>query len=268
MANSPSGESVIRRLIKIISAFDAAHTSMPVAGLARRTGLPVTTTYRLVDEMLDEGLLERDNRGQVRIGVRMWELVSRSSTMLGLREAAFPFCEDVHSVVQHHTTLGVLDQDEVLYIERLSARSSALNIAKIAGRLPIHACSSGLVLLAYGPAGYQERILGGPPLTKYTDNTITDPAQLRRHLAEIRQRGYAAMRGIIVPESSGIAVPVFDAENKAVAALNVIVPAHEENTAATVPVLKAAARGISRALGWRGELTGTVHQTIKIPVHR
>jgi DNA-binding IclR family transcriptional regulator len=240
---------------------------MPVAALARRTGLPLTTTYRLVDEMLAEGLLDRDPRGQVRIGVRMWELASRSSAMLGLREAAFPFCEDVHSVVQHHTTLGILDQDEVLYIERLSARSSTLNIAKIAGRLPIHACSSGLVLLAYAPAAYQDKILA-TELTKYTDSTITEPAQLRRHLAEIRQRGYAAMRGIIVPESSGIAVPVFDAENRAVAALNVIVPAHEENTAGTVPVLKAAARGISRTLGWRGELKGTVHQTIKIPVHR
>jgi DNA-binding IclR family transcriptional regulator len=267
VANSPSGESVIRRLIKIISAFDAAHTSMPVAALARRTGLPLTTTYRLVDEMLAEGLLERGAQGKVRIGTRMWELVSRSSAVLGLREAAFPFCEDVHSVVQHHTTLGVLDQDEVLYIERLSARSSALNIAKIAGRLPIHASSSGLVLLAYAPKDYQDRILARP-LTKYTDSTITEPAELRRHLAEIRQRGYAAMRGIIVPESSGIAVPVFNAENQAIAALNVIVPAHEENTASTVPVLKAAARGISRTLGWRGELKGTVHQTIKIPVHR
>ena len=267
MANSPSGESVIHRLVRIISAFDAAHTAMPVATLARRTGLPLTTTYRLVDELLEEGLLERDPRGKVRIGVRMWELVSRSSTMLGLREAAFPFCEDVHAVVQHHTTLGILDQDEVLYIERLSARSSAVNIAKIAGRLPIHASSSGLVLLAYSPKEYQDRIMARP-LTKYTDSTITDPALMRQHLAEIRQHGYAAMRGIIVPESSGIAVPVFNAENRAVAALNVIVPAREENTAATVPLLKAAARGISRTLGWRGELKGTVHRTQKIPVQR
>ena len=49
----------------------------------------------------------------------MWELVSRGSKMVGLREAALPFMEDVQSVVQHATTLGILDSDEVLYIERI-----------------------------------------------------------------------------------------------------------------------------------------------------
>ena len=47
MANSPSGESIIGRFVRIVSAFDDSHTSMSVAELGRRTGLPVTTTYRL-----------------------------------------------------------------------------------------------------------------------------------------------------------------------------------------------------------------------------
>ena len=85
---------------------------------------------------------------------------------------------------------------------------------------------------------------------------------LRRHLAEIRQRGFAAMPGRDrARRSSGIAVPVFGPENTAVAALSVVVPRTEENTSARVPVLMAGARGISRALGWRGELKGTVRQS-------
>ncbi|QCB97509.1 IclR family transcriptional regulator [Arthrobacter sp. PAMC25564] len=260
MANSASGESIIGRFVKIVSAFDDRHPSMSVAELGRRSGLPVTTTYRLVRDLLLERLLERDSSGDVHIGTRMWELVSRSSKMVGLREAALPFMEDVQAVVQHSTTLGILDSDEVLYIERIGSDASIVDITKIAGRLPLHATSSGLLLLAHSPAAYQETFLARP-LAKYTATTLTDPAELRRHLAEIRQRGFAVMPGVIVPESSGIAVPVFGPDNTVVAALSVVVPRNEENVPARVPVLLAAARGISRTLGWRGELKGALRQS-------
>ncbi|WGM22557.1 IclR family transcriptional regulator [Paenarthrobacter sp. OM7] len=260
MANSSSGESIIRRLVRLVGAFDDAHLTMSVATLARRSGLPVTTIYRLVDELLNEGLLERGANGEVRIGTRLWELVSRSSRMVGLREAALPFMEDVQSVVQHSTTLGILDSDEVLYIERIGSRDSLVDITKVAGRLPVHGTSSGLVLLAYSPPAYQDLFLART-LEKFTDATLTQPTDLRRHLANIRQQGFTSMPGIIVPESSGIAVPVFGRANAVVAALSVVVPRNEENVAARVPVLMTAARGISRALGWRGELKGAVRQS-------
>ncbi|WP_405476108.1 IclR family transcriptional regulator [Paenarthrobacter ilicis] len=260
MANSSSGESVINRVVRLVGAFDDMHRTMSVAALARRTGLPVTTTYRLVDEMLAEGLLERENNAEVRVGTRLWELVSRSSRMVGLREAALPFMEDVQSVVQHSTTLGILDAGDVLYIERIGSRDSMVDITKVAGRLPVHGTSSGMVLLAYSPAVYQEHFLSRT-LEKFTEATLTQPAELRRHLAAIRKSGFASMPGIIVPESSGIAVPVFDRTNTVVAALSVVVPRNEENAAARVPVLMTAARGISRVLGWRGELKGALRQS-------
>ncbi|MFF2345157.1 IclR family transcriptional regulator [Pseudarthrobacter sp. NPDC058119] len=260
MANSASGESMIARFVRVVSAFDDRHQTMTVAELARRTGLPVTTTYRLVNELLHERLLEREPGGAVHIGTKMWELASRGSKMVGLREAALPFMEDVQSVVQHATTLGILDSDEILYIERIGTHATVVDISKIAGRLPLHATSSGLVLLAHSPAAYQDKILARP-LYKYTDTTLTEPMVLRRHLADIRHRGFAAMPGVIVPETTGIAVPVFGPDNTAVAALSVIVPRTEENDSARVPVLMAGARGISRALGWRGELKGTVRRS-------
>ncbi|WP_347111074.1 IclR family transcriptional regulator [Paenarthrobacter sp. S56] len=260
MANSPSGESVISRVVRLVEAFDDGHRTMSVAALSRRSGLPVTTTYRLVDELLAEGLLEREANADVRIGTKLWELASRSSRMMGLREAALPFMEDVQSVVQHSTTLGILDSDEVLYIERIGSRESMVDITKVAGRLPVHGTSSGLVLLAHSPAAYQELFLSRP-LQKFTDSTLTESSELRRHLAQIRQQGFAVMPGIIVPESSGIAVPVHGPSNAVIAALSVVVPRNEEDASSRVPVLMAAARGISRSLGWRGELKGALRQS-------
>lgn len=247
MANSRSGESVIARTVRIIDAFGMRRTSLSAAALARLTGLAPTTAYRLARELVEEGLLERDERGLFRLGRRLWELGSRGSATASLADVALPFMRDVHEVVREHTTLGVLDHDEVLYIARLSSRSETRDITRTAGRLPVHACSSGLVLLAHAPLDYQDEILSRS-LPRFTDQTPTDPRGLRRLLAEIRAVGYASVPGIIVGESTGIAVPVMGANSTVVAALNVIVHRGEENLVSTVPALRTAALAIGRAL--------------------
>jgi DNA-binding IclR family transcriptional regulator len=243
---SATGESSIARAVRVFATFTPDETSLRVSEIARRTGLHVATASRLIAELTAHGLLERGPDREVRIGVRMWELASRASPTLSLRDAAMPYLEDVHAVIGHHAQLGVLDGDDVLFIERLSARDAVINYSRIAGRLPLHISSSGQVLLAYGPPELQERVLGRA-LERYTDDTITDPERLRAALAETRRRGYALLPGHVHEEAAGVAVPVRNALNEVVAALSVIVP-NDGRAPAHVPVLIAAARGISRTL--------------------
>lgn len=256
MANSPSGDSVISRVVRLLSAFDRQHPTMPLSGLARRASLPLTTTHRLVDELVTHGLIERSPDGELRIGIRLWELGARGSLAPSLQEIALPFMEDVQAAVRQNTTLAVLDRGELLYVVRLSSPDSALDAAHIAQRFPLHAASSGLVLLAFSPRSFQDEVLAGP-LEKVTDETGTDPATLRRLLAEIRHRGFAAIPGIAVPDWTGIAVPVFGAGNTIAAALNATVPRDEANVPYTLPALLTAARGISRVLGAETRLPGS-----------
>jgi DNA-binding IclR family transcriptional regulator len=244
-----TGESSIARAVRIFAAFTPDETSLRVSEIARRTGLHVATASRLVAELTAQGLLERGPDNDVRVGVRMWELASRASPTLSLRDAAMPYLEDVHAVVGHHAQLGVRDGDDVLFVERLSARDAVINYSRIAGRLPLHISSSGHVLLAFGPPALQDRILGRI-LERYTDDTITTRDALRAALAETCRRGFALLPGHVHEEATGVAVPVRNALNEVVAALSVIVP-NDGRAQAHVPVLTAAARGVSRALSGR-----------------
>ena len=79
-------------------------------------------------------------------------------------------------------------------MERLSAPGAVINDTRIACLLPLHASSSGLVLLAFGGRDLQERILA-EPLRRYTVSTITDDAALRAVLAQVRRQGYACLPG-------------------------------------------------------------------------
>ena len=177
---------MLTRVVRIFEAFTPDERVLSVGQIARRARLHPATASRLVAELAAHGLLARDTDGGVRVGVRMWELALRASPALGLREAAMPYLEDAHPVLGHHVQLGVLDGEEVLFLERLSAPGAVVNYTRIAGRLPLHASSSGQVLLAFGGRELQERILAGP-LHRYTAATVTSPAALRAALAEVRR---------------------------------------------------------------------------------
>lgn len=237
---------MLSRVVRIVEAFGPGDAALTVTEIARRSGLHIATASRLVEELSSFGWLERDEDRRVRIGVRMWEVVSRASPTLSLREAAMPVMEDLHAIVGHHTQLGVMEGDEVLFVERLTAPGAVINYTRIAGRLSLHASSSGLLLLAYAPPEQQERIIARP-LEVFTAQTICAPSQLRSALADVRRQGYAFLAGHIHPDATGIAVPVRDPAGKVVAALAVIVP-NDDTARSRIAVLRAASGAVSRAM--------------------
>jgi DNA-binding IclR family transcriptional regulator len=239
-------ESVLERIVRILAAFGPDEPVLTVTQLSARSGLHRATTSRLVEQLCGQGLLTRDTDRRVRIGLRMWELGARAAPTRGLREAALPVLEDLHAVVGHHVQLAVRDGADVLFVERLSAPDAVVNFSHVAGRLPLHVSSSGLVLLAAAPGPVRAEVLAGA-LPAYTDRTITDPARLRRVLADVHRQGFAVTAGHVHAEAAGVAAPVRDRDGRVVAAVSAVVP----NAPAAVRMtgaVRTAARGVSRAL--------------------
>jgi DNA-binding IclR family transcriptional regulator len=230
----------------VLETFSTDRTVQTASEIARRADLPTSTAHRLVETLVASGLLERDDEHRVRLGMRLWELALRGSVALRLRQAAMPFMERVQARVRQHTQLAVLEQDSALFLERLSHPEAGANITRVAGRLPLHASSSGLVLLAHAPAELAERVLAGP-LARVSAETITDASTLRRTLAEVRRTGVVIAPGSVETVSTGVAVPVRDGSGEVVAALSVVLP-REAPTEVAVTELVRAARDIRSAL--------------------
>jgi DNA-binding IclR family transcriptional regulator len=247
VANSASGDSVVDRVVRVITAFPEGVHVLPLSELAGRAELPLTTAHRLVRQLAGHGLLELGAGGSVRLGLRLWELVNRNSPTLALREAAIPFMEDIQQVLNQNVNLAVLDGWDALFVERLSRRGSVLNRAQIAGRMPVHVSSAGVALMAGQPPEVQAEYL----------RQFRDPAgklareELRTLLQESAENGFTQLVGVVDPDTSAIAVPVRDARNSTVAALGVVVPPRDMRLQALVPALQTAARGIGRQLNTR-----------------
>ena len=144
------GRSVTSKVVAILDAFSADTPRLSLQGLAERTGLPQSTTYRLACELVEWGGLERGSGGY-QIGLRLWEIGELARRGEQLRDIAVPFMQDLYDATRENVHLAVLDGHEALYIEKITGRRATRVVTRRGGRLPLHATGVGKVLLAYAP---------------------------------------------------------------------------------------------------------------------
>lgn len=241
MANSPSGESVVARLARLIAAFDHNHEALTLTSLAQRAGLPISTTQRLVVDLLHHGFMEKNADGFLRPGalVRPPAAAVPTEAFVGLRNCAVPLMESVHAVLKHQIFLAVLDNDETLYLELVAQGSTATNITQKTARLPLLRTPSGLTLLAHQPSAYQESLLA---------SAAAGNENLRAVLAQARAEGYVTRPGIITAGTIAVSVPVLGDLEGLPAALTAVIPEAGADIPLTVAVLRSASHAITAAM--------------------
>ncbi|MFI7452927.1 IclR family transcriptional regulator [Nonomuraea sp. NPDC049714] len=240
--------SVLRRALRILDIFQDAEDGLSLSEISRRSGVPLTTTHRIVGELQEWGALERDDSGDYRIGLRLWEVAALSPRSVGLQRIALPFMQDLFETVHRGVHLAVREQDQVVFVERFVSPEVASDRPRVGGRYALHATAVGLVLLAHAPPELQEEIISGP-LVAFTSRTYTSGRELRQVLADVRRSEYAISDRQISPKYASVAAPIYGPDNSVVAALSLIVPYVEPHGPSIAHLVQATARGISRALG-------------------
>jgi len=246
----PQGDPVVDRAFALLAAFDAGHRSLTLGELARRSGIPTSSTLRLAGRLMAWGALERGADGRFTVGLRLWEVASLAPRGQGLKQVALPFMGDLEDVTRQHVLLAVRDGGDALLVERLSAHQAMPVLYRVGGRLPLHSTGVGLVLLAFAETGFQEQMLA-QPLMHEPENVPVSPAALRRTLAEVRREGQATLRRRVPNPLVTVAAPIFGADDRIAASLSVVVPQENAETRVLAPAVRTAARSISRGLGAR-----------------
>ncbi|SDF77750.1 transcriptional regulator, IclR family [Lentzea fradiae] len=238
--------SVSAKLLSLLGTFDARHRRQTLSGMARRSGLPVSTTHRLLAELEAWGAVRRLESGEYVIGTRLWRLGLLAAGEVDLSRVAEPFLHDLHAATRAVVHLAVREGTEALYLDRVSGHASVPIVSATGGRLPLHSTGVGKVLLAHAPAEVQEEVLVHG-LTRLTAYTVTEPGRMRAQLQRIRRDGYAQTFEEMTLGACSVAVPV-EVDGKVVAALGIVVPDLRTVRARLVAALQVAARGIGRSL--------------------
>ena len=115
--------------------------------------------------------------------------------------------------------------------------------------MPLHCSAVGKVLLAHGDDTLFDAV-AERGLDRFSPQTVTDPVELRRELADCRRTGTAIVRGELTPGADSVATRIMNAEGRVVAALSAVVRSGSVSLTAAVPSVVTSGLGISRRLGW------------------
>lgn len=236
------------RALSLLESFTPDHPELGLSEMARRAGLPLSTTHRLALDLVEWGALERnDQTGRFHIGLKLWEIASLAPRGTVLRELALPVMEDIANVTHENVQLGIRDGLELVFVDRIRSTDSVPTLTRVGGRFSLPSTGLGLALLAHAPPHIQDEICT-QPLEKYTDHTICDPTALRRALADVRASGIAISDRQISVDTLSVAAPIFDRTHTIRAAISVVVQAHTARPHMLTPLLRAAAMSIGRSL--------------------
>lgn len=226
-----------------------------VSELAREVDLDKATVFRLLTTLLGAGYVARvDPAGRYRLTSRLADIAAKSASPRSLMELGLPHLRALAGQTLETAYVAVINGDDAVFLDKVEGEQTIRVHTPAGSRIPLQCGSAAKVLLAFQPAGLIARVAAQlAPVTRYT---ITDPAVLRRELANIFARGYAIGEQEWRLGVSGVAAPVRDSSGAVIAAIGISGPSERLPRARlrtlSRPVMEAADR-LSQALGWRPE---------------
>ena len=251
----------VERAARILACFDNDSPVLSSSEIAQVVGLHKSTTHRILTTLAHHGFLERASDGiRYRLGLRLANLGFRVIQRMDIRREATPVMTRLRDEWNETCDLSIFDRDRVFYVEVVHSTHALTIAASIGKHLPAHCSASGKLFLAHMSAPDLERFLERP-LQSHTGNTITSPAELRKELREIRDRGYSVDHEEFQVGISAVSAPIRDQTAGMVAALSMPGPASRmtpERIGDVSAALIEAAGAISRRLGWQGSPSSPV----------
>lgn len=250
---SRSVPAVIRAL-DILELF-LERESLSASDIVARLDLPRTTVHELLSTLVDRSYLVQvpGQPTRYRLGLRLFQLGSVFAEQLDLAREARRAAEKVAAACDETVQVAILDGTDVVYIAKVDSTHPVRMVSAVGRRLPAHCTGLGKALLAdLSPEALDARYPADRTLPGMTPNSITSPAKLRAHLAEVRRAGLAYDDCESNEAVHCVAAPVHDHTGATVAAMSISVPSlrwNEERRREWGELVKQGAAALSAHLG-------------------
>lgn len=256
MQQNGSTHRSLEKALETLLSFVPDNPEMSTQELSQKLGFHRSTVNRLLHVLERYGFLQQNpETKKFLLGPSVLDLGSavRQSLSGRLTQIAIPQIEKLRNKLGETVVLelGGPTHTNIAYI---AEGPGPIRLKENVGALHGYNAAAGAKsVLAYSPEEVQERVLS-QELTKFTRNTITEPNALKKHLEEIRRRGFSFDDEERNMEIRAFGCPIFNHEKRPVAAVAVAGPAHRitwERRSEIVPPLKQTAAEISAMLFYR-----------------
>ena len=243
----------IERAIQLLNCFSFQQKEHSMGELSALTSLSKSTVFRILQTLEKHKFVAYDPQsGRYSLGMKLFELGGVVFSSLSLRKAASPFLDHLGAKVNHTVLMGILEDGELVYIDKREGNEPIKLTSEIGKRRPPYFGMLGKTLMAYLSEIEVDNLLKKYPLEKVAPNSIIDIKKFKKSLNEIREKGYTYEYSEAVEGVIGIAAPIRNYSRKVVAAVGTAFPAFsvdDRKINGIIQLVTETAKEISMALG-------------------
>ncbi len=248
-ARAPSNLLVLGKIKEILEAFTLQKPDPTLSDLIDITGLPRSTCQRLVQNLVNEGFLRRDEQ-RYRIGLDLVRMAAPGTLGIDLVQLSRPVLQALRDETGETACLYVRHGHHRVVVGVAETRNIVLRLFVVGMTMPLHAGSAGKVFMAFDPKALDAA--RGAGLRRFTDQTTTDADELAAELDLIRHQGWAMTSGEREVGAASISAPVYGHDGELCAVLGIGAPTqrlNHESAARWSPQVVESAKEVSRRLG-------------------
>lgn len=244
----------IAKAFAVLKAFDATLPELTITEIANRAELDRGTSFRLVHTLCQLGYLAAVPRSRrFRLTLKCLEIGYTPLAQADLKLLARPLLRELVPDVADAASLGMLDDTDVVYIERVEGKLDRHNLnRRVGSRTGAYGAALGQAILAFLPEEQYSAILSRSNRVKLSEKTLTDLDLLLRRMEAVRARGYAISDGENAYGLRTVAAPILGIDGQPVAGISLTVLAEridlDSFQAAAVPRLLAVTGELTRAV--------------------
>jgi len=248
------GPALVQSVDRALSILEilARRRDAGVTEIGKELGVHKSTAFRLLAVLESRGFVEQaEDRGTYRLGFGIVRLAGTITAQLDLTRQGHAACERLAADLGDTVNLAILDGRRAVNITQCRGAASIASHNWIGQQTPLHATSSGKVLLAFGPAPVRASVLADP-LERFTDATVVDATALAGELDRIREAGWAWTAEEYEIGLNAVAAPVRGADGAVVAALSISGPAYRLATDSLQGIAKRVVEAADEVSGQMG----------------
>jgi DNA-binding IclR family transcriptional regulator len=215
---------VISKVLRIFEALSASPAGLQLREIAEQAAINKSTAYRFLAHLESEKYLFRDDSGAYLVGPRLVRLGSGSTYQMTMRKISRPVLQDLRNKTGETVNLGILDGQDVFYVDVVQSRHPFRMASRIGTLRPVYCTAMGKTLLAFLSAQEEQHVLASLRFERFTSHTITKIEHFKEELAEVRRRGYGLDDEEATPGARCVAAPVLLEDEKVVASVSVAGP--------------------------------------------
>ncbi len=179
------------RAFDILELLSREQHGLKLTEIGKRLELHKSTVHRLLNALKQRGYIEKTSRGSYRLGMEFIELASLYLNNLELKTEAQPIMRELSAATGNTSFLAILQENEVVYIDKMETHNSLRKYSIIGKRAPLHCTALGKSLLTGMTEEQIRKMYKSGGIKAFTDKTIVSLDTLLKEIERTRQRGWS-----------------------------------------------------------------------------